>query len=291
MGIQHSPVDQIEIIISTTLIQPFRSWGHSITISVFLLIYGLVSVGAGVDIWKQQLGAVVADTLIKGDNWPNTLLPNILIANAPQLIYSFIYFAFNSMLTAMTLAAEWSGYANNHKGLRVPNDPQLSQRSNYFLSIPYCYAIPLAGLSGILHWLISQSLFMVGIQAFDSDMMRSPEGDIITCGFSPVAIIISIAVGGLMSFCLLGFSLRRFESAMPVAGSCSFAISAACHPTLIPGCRGEGGDADGVDSELEDEDMALLPVKWGAVSIARPTGHCSFTSGDVDEPEKGREYQ
>jgi hypothetical protein len=36
--------------------------------------------------------------------------------------------------------------------------------TSYFLSLPYRYAIPLMGTSAILHWLISQSLFLVGIE-------------------------------------------------------------------------------------------------------------------------------
>ncbi|CAG8898638.1 unnamed protein product [Penicillium egyptiacum] len=264
-------------------------WILAIGVSISLLAYGLSDVGKGVDIWNQQLGAIIADTLIKGDNWPNTLLPNVLIANAPQLIFSFLYFAFNALLTAMTLAAEWSSYATHHKGLRVSNNPRLSQRSNYFLSMPYRYATPLLLLSGVLHWLISQSLFMVGIEAFDSNMVRNPSRDLTTCGFSPVAILSSVVVGGCMFLCLVGLGFRRFESAMPVAGSCSLAISAACHPNFDPNGGRKDGDVD-VDSEDEDEeDMALLPVKWGAVSVG-PMGHCSFTSKDVEEAKMGWIY-
>ncbi|KAJ5154792.1 uncharacterized protein N7500_010231 [Penicillium coprophilum] len=167
-------------------------WILAITVSLSLLAYGLSQIGSGVNIWKQQLGTITADTLIKGGIWPDTFLANVLIANAPQLIFSFLYFAFNALLTAMTLAAEWSSYATHHKGLRVSNNPQLAQRSNYFLSIPYRYATPLILVSGILHWLISQSLFMVGVEAFDSDMVRNPPRDVITCGYSPVAIVCSI---------------------------------------------------------------------------------------------------
>lgn len=250
-----------------------------------LLGYGLSQIGSGVDIWKQQLGAIVAGALIKGSSWPNSLISNVFIANSPQLIFSFLYFAFNSLLTTMALAAEWSGYAHHRKGLRVSNNPRLSQRSTYFLSIPYRFSIPLIVATTILHWLISESLFLVSVEAFDSDSLRDPSRDLFTCGFSPTAIVSSLAVGIFMFLCLVGLSFRPFETAMPVAGSCSLAIAAACHPEFDP------NENRTVQSQTEDEDMALLPVRWGAVPVNGRIGHCSFTSKDVDMPGGGQIYK
>ncbi|KAJ5210104.1 hypothetical protein N7491_009916 [Penicillium cf. griseofulvum] len=139
-------------------------WFTAIAICVSLLLYGLSKIGTGVDIWKQELGSTVTDTLIAAPKWPNTLELNAFIANAPQLIFSFLYFAFNSLLTTMALAAEWSGYAIHRKGLRVSNNAQLSQRSQYFLSIPYRYSMPLLAASATLHWLISQVCLWLGLK-------------------------------------------------------------------------------------------------------------------------------
>lgn len=93
-----------------------------------------------------------------------------------------------------------------------------------------------------------------------------------------------------MFICLVGLSFRPLESGMPVAGSCSLAIAAACHPEFDPNrdAENEGGD---VDSWNEEEDMGLLPVQWGAVPVDGPMEHYSFTSGHVEMPQKGREYQ
>ncbi|CBF82947.1 hypothetical protein AN3323.2 [Aspergillus nidulans FGSC A4] len=60
----------------------------------------------------------------------------------------------------MALAAEWSCYAILRRGLRVLWNPKAAQRRSYSLSLPYCYAILLMTLSTILHWLISQSIFL-----------------------------------------------------------------------------------------------------------------------------------
>jgi hypothetical protein len=66
-----------------------------------------------------------------------------------------------------------------------------------------------------------------------------------------------------MFICLVGLSFRPLESGMPVAGSCSLAIAAACHPEFDPNrdAENEGGD---VDSWNEEEDMGLLPVQVGS---------------------------
>jgi hypothetical protein len=37
-----------------------------------------------------------------------------------------------------------------------------------------------------------------------------------------------------MFFCLAGLGFKPFKTAMPVAGSCSLAITAACHPAFDP---------------------------------------------------------
>ncbi|KXG52210.1 uncharacterized protein PGRI_084940 [Penicillium griseofulvum] len=278
------PILTIGDAIASFLRQPDR-WITANTICISLLLYGLARIGKGVDIWKQELGSTVTDTLIKGPKWPDTLELNVIIANAPQLIFSFLYFAFNSLLTTMALGAEWSGYAIHRKGLRVSNNAQLSQRSQYFLSIPYRYSMPLLAASATLHWLISQSLFTVGIEAFDRKVLRDVNQDITTCGYSPIAIVSAVTVAAFMFFCLLGLSAKPFKTGMPVAGSCSLAISAACHPGFDP------YENRVVHSDYEDDDMALLPIKWGAVPVNGSIGHCSFTSEHVDMPKTGKIYR
>lgn len=121
-------------------------WILAIIVCLALLAYGMNAVGRDSgrsSVWALSLGSTSPQTFIYSNNWPTTLVPNVIIANSPQLIFSFVYVAFNGTLTAMTLAAEWSGYANQRKGLRVSHHPRRSQRTNYFLSIPYRYSIPL----------------------------------------------------------------------------------------------------------------------------------------------------
>ncbi|KIM94380.1 hypothetical protein OIDMADRAFT_136348, partial [Oidiodendron maius Zn] len=199
-----------------------------------------------------------------------------ILANLPQLIFSMLYFASNSMVTAMTLADEWARYATQRKAFHVSTPPTEAQRSSYFLSLPYRYVIPLIVLSTLLHWLISQSLFLAILE-------RYPQYDITTCGYSPVGIENSISVGLIMFCCLIGLSRRRFKTGMLVAGSCSLAITAACNSDPNPM---EDGEA------LEAQTYAeYLPLQWGFIQVEGEIGHCAFSSQEVVLPEDGRVYE
>ena len=61
---------------------------------------------------------------------------------------------------------------------------------------------------------------------------------------------------------------------MPIAGSCSAAISAACH------------------RPVEDIDAGLKKVMWGVVEEMEDDaiGHCCFSSQPVTAPEVGKVY-
>lgn len=54
------------------------------------------------------------------------------------------------------------------KTLRV-SAPVGIQRSSYFISMPLRYGIPLIATMSLLHWLISQSLFVVATVTYESD--------------------------------------------------------------------------------------------------------------------------
>ncbi|KAE8419468.1 hypothetical protein BDV36DRAFT_294303 [Aspergillus pseudocaelatus] len=261
------------------------SYAVAIVICTGLLIFGVLSMRDKSNTWTMGLGAINAQTLITGTRWVTSLISNVLVANTPQLLFSIIYFTFNAIFTAMTLAAEWSRYANHRKGLRVSGPPEVAQRSSYFLSLPYRFAVPALTFSALLHWLLSQSLFVVGIESYTGNLQRDPARDFITCGYSPPAILSAILVGVVMVAWLVGFSFRRLESGMPVAGSCSLAIAAACHPTLSI----QGDKYVEEEGKLGAEQMRL---QWGVTYVdADGEGHCSFSSEKVGVPEDGKIYR
>lgn len=73
---------------------------------------------------------------------------------------SLLYITQNALLSCMLVAEEWSGFAADRKTLRV-SAPVGIQRSQYSLSMPMRYAIPMMIVFAIEHWLLSQSTFII----------------------------------------------------------------------------------------------------------------------------------
>src|ERR1700753_3703235 len=134
-----------------------------------LFLYGIIGrqISAAALI-ALPLGSLDPNTFIQGWSVPGLgvsgLLSNVFIANSPQLILSVIYFTYNSLFTCFLLGLEWNSYASSKKGLRVSNKPTGEQRGTHFLQLPFRWGIPLIILSVVLHWLSSQSIFLVSME-------------------------------------------------------------------------------------------------------------------------------
>jgi hypothetical protein len=214
------------------------------------------------------------------DGVPNSMLPSVVIANTPQLAVTISYYCYNAVLTSMLAASEYSSYGATSKALRVTWPVKGSQqRSTYWLSIPYKYGVPILVLYMVLHWLISQSLYYLLLVTYNA--ANEPQSTVSSLGYSVGPIFLSILVGSIMVLVLIVLAFRKFRSIIPVTGSTSVAISAACHPP-----RGEVG-----------ETAVLGPVQWGETTLLPlwatessdgtndgPKGHCSFTSLEVSKP-------
>lgn len=95
-------------------------------------------------------------------------------ANVPQLFITITYYYYNSTLTSMLAAAEYSPYGATCKPLRITWPVKNSQqRSTYLLSVPYQYGISLLVTCIILHWLVSQSMFHVLVIPYN--MLEHPD--------------------------------------------------------------------------------------------------------------------
>jgi hypothetical protein len=261
-----------------------------IAISTSLLVYGVKSWRSTdrSDIYKLGLGAVDTRAII---NWtlPTTgtagLLSNVVVANIPQLLLSFFYLNYNGLMTVMSLGREWSGFGVRRNGLRVSTTPTGAQRSTYFLQLPYRYSLPIIVATATLHWLLSESIFLVFVEAIlfddgeyssaDRIWSRTVSEYLITCGYSPSAMLASIMVAALMVSCIIGIGFVKLPSSMPVASSCSAAIAAACHTM----------------NENVDRDRAEKKLMWGDVRQDRDgIGHCQFSEQEVSRPKEGKLY-
>ena len=208
--------------------------------------------------WASGFGSVHASTAASVSS---TFLGTVLVANSPQLLASATYFLYNQLITSMVLTSESNDFAEHPKTLRV-SKPAGKQRSTYYLQLPYRYAVPLIVTSCILHWLISQSLFYVNLIIIGINNERQPKRDIRACGWSPIAIVFTLIVGGIMLVAMLILGFRKYSLEMPVMRSNSLRISAACHPPK------------------SFEGTALQSIGYGIVEIDREEGRwrACFTS-------------
>lgn len=156
-----------------------------------------------------------------------------------------------------------------------------AQRDTYFLQLPYRYSIPLLIFSGGLHWLISQTFFLVNLEVYapsdDATSMErvTHEGSgvgVTACVWSPLGTLcVFVGVILMWRFLVVAQTRRLRFGVMPVAGSCSAAISAACHP-----------DSD--EGQIWEKSL-----QWGVVDSS-VIGHCSFSSGPVSVPVHDQLY-
>jgi hypothetical protein len=250
-------------------------------IVIALLIYGTTAMKQNSSIststiFSMGFGAVDTRALITGVFFLyRSIVSLAVIANSPQVLVSFIYLTYNGLFTAMLMGYEWTSYSYKKKGLRISRQPSGFQRSTYFLQLPYRFGIPIAILSGTLHWLVSQSIFVVSFDLYDYEgsPYDSPRGPDLartkTCGFSPVAMLVVIILGVCMMATIIGFGYIPYKQGIPLAGSCSLAISAACHPGT------QNLAAGAVLSEQE--------LQWGIVSTsADGVRHGAFSSEEVE---------
>lgn len=256
-----------------------------------LLTYSLVSIlsqysGDWQTIWALGIGeasTVTTLTLDTPTEGVDGLLSNVFIANVAQPILSFMYFMYNGLFTAMCGALEWESFSRNRKGLRVSGAAIGHQRSTYFLALPYRFGLPLMVLSSVLHWLVSQSIFLVDIDyrryslEYSPDKNRwKPERSELSCGYSPLAIIFTLLAGVLMLVAMAAFASIRLKSNMPVVANSSAAIAAACQMPVEEHEKGASG----------------LKVQWGVTGYdENGVGHCSFSAFPVEPLKDNRLYQ
>lgn len=261
-----------------------------LTICTILFVHGLVGLNISPStLMGIKFGAMDPSTLI---SWtvPSSgisgLLSNVFVANSPQLILSLIYFTYNGLFTCYIMSAEWNSYAGERKGLRVSGEAVGDQRASLFLQLPYVWGVPLMILSAILHWLCSQSLFVVSLE-FDHMVAQTPDSNghlvcwstindspygfsdncyerYVTCGYSLQAILATILLGIVMIVFAVAMSFKRYQfPVMPVVRSCSAAISAACH---IPQ---EEDVTNSSEENVEDQHIKpwIMKLQWGESSM------------------------
>jgi hypothetical protein len=264
---------------------------------LYLFFHGIIGrYSTAGELMSLSIGAIDPRVFIYG--WKlgtegiGGLISNAIVANIPQIILSGIYFTYNGLFTCFMLGNEWDQYGRTRKGLRVGSSPQGAQRTTYFLQLPYRFALPLMVISSVLHWLCSQSIFVVSVIISSiefGDSINNPpfhadnitQTEFITCGYSPRAIFGVIIIGIFMVIGVILAGRRRYHGVIPVAGTCSAAISAMCH----------------IPQSEESGDVVTQPLQWGVTGYDDDSGkdivavgHCSFSSREVQRPKEGQFY-
>ncbi|CAF9918114.1 MAG: hypothetical protein HETSPECPRED_003674 [Heterodermia speciosa] len=182
------------------------------------------------------------------DSFTKILYLAVTFFNLWQFVISFLYLVYNAVLTAMLVANEWNEFEETRKTLRV-TAPQNIQRSSYFVSVSLKYGLPIVIIFGVLHFTVSQSVFVMYLTRFLFDRTKDVSNRSVTSGYSCIAIIASFVLGSVLVLVLILIGLLgKYRSGISLVSICSAAISAACH------------------RPSRDNETHIFQVQWGVVS-------------------------
>ncbi|OTB13098.1 hypothetical protein K445DRAFT_320282 [Daldinia sp. EC12] len=245
------------------------------------------------NIWG--LGFEVNPSMIGHSFWKSQgeggidIIGNVLVANIPQVIVSFIYLFYNSILTRQLVADEWTRFTRSEgkKPLRVTS-PVGMQRSSYFLSLPLKYSVLLMTGSILLHWFISQGIFVVQTSSFGpgADGQRYSEFDVSARGYSALGVLLAITLGGVLVLALVVNSFARKYKGVPAG----FQLIGLNSSGISLMCQRPEGDSDahlfpvriGVVSERENEKEEIGDAKAGRLVFS--------TAINLEQPKTGSWY-
>ncbi|KAK7921574.1 hypothetical protein PG985_009596 [Apiospora marii] len=174
-------------------------------------------------------------------------ISTLICVNMPQLILSFVYLVINMLHTRLRAEEEWNMYSLGYKPLRV-SYPEGRQTSTYRLQLPYKYSVPLITTSTILHWLVSNSLFISIIDGrqnlkdstnsvLQEDFHLSKD-TFIGAGYSDSSLLILLILGTIFVLSPFFFKGTKLPSGMVFGGTNSLVLSAACHVPRMPASEG-----------------------------------------------------
>ena len=115
--------------------------------------------------------------------------------------------------------------------------------------------------------------------------MTKASGEIFTgLGYSDSALIASLTWGSIIVLVVISVAnFNTYPRGIPVGGTNSAVISAACHSKYEEGVGGH---------ESKDNDIVNQPLRWGVTIRGgrNRIGHCCFSSEEVEGPVVGHLY-
>ncbi|KAJ4371577.1 hypothetical protein N0V83_004796 [Neocucurbitaria cava] len=223
----------------------------------------------------------------RDDTGSSGIVPTLIIANIPQLGFSLLYVVYTSIWGKLLVAQEFDRLTQTKKGLRVSERPRGMQRRSRLLTLPMRFALPLMVCSAALHWLCSQSFFMVRIDGVNAHREIDPNDRLVRLGYSATGVVslIAVSVAMLLATVCVG-AFRRLRTGLGET-SMSVVISAACHVMRY--------EAEPWLQEVQwgDVGAATTATAEGAQSLEGLDGvrHCAFTARLAERPIVGQAYQ
>ncbi|KAI6433924.1 hypothetical protein MCOR21_002647 [Pyricularia oryzae] len=248
-------------------------------------------------IWQRGLQSISPSLLAfrTGDHeYP--LFACVIMANAFQVWISLLYVVYNNILTRQLVADEWMRFLRGPAGkkpLRV-SQPEGMQRSNYTLSLPFAYSVPLMVAMMALHWLVSQAIFLVQTLGFDTawpEPHRVPSFDRTAVGYSHLGEVLAVILGGVMVVALLVNSIARRHQpcprGLPGAGFDSALIRAFCsrpagdlHADIFPVRLGVIENTDAWDGHSGPPTVVFSTY----TKIGKPVSGASYLLPRINKP-------
>ncbi|KAF1357528.1 hypothetical protein EJ07DRAFT_167456 [Lizonia empirigonia] len=228
---------------------------HSV-LGLLAIVIGFISQANGEpgSPWSWGTSSAGVLSFAMDNNSARATFYNAWLANTPQVLLSFCYMNLNSFCTAIASAQEWNnlGPSGTRKGLRH---------------------LPLLAVNTTLHWLLSQTFFLVRIDQYNASGIMDPVSSRSACGVSSLSFVTFLTLFLGLCIAIRTVTSKKLATSLPPATANSLVISAACHP-------------------LGEVEPHLKTVQWGVVKgeMVEGYGHCSISSEPVTGPQEGEVY-
>ncbi|KAI0843705.1 hypothetical protein F5Y06DRAFT_255622 [Hypoxylon sp. FL0890] len=222
-----------------------------------------------------------------------TFFDGVMTANSLQLLLSLWYLAFNNLFTRLQMAREWALFSEDYHPLRV-TDPQGEQYATYRLQLPYKYSLPLIAVSILLHWLLSNTIYVFistggyyGTYYFLSEAKVDPslpQNTTVAVGYSLYSLMALLIASCVLIPIPILLSLKRLPSNMINVGNNSFALSAACHVSkLSHAVRPPNNSTE--SSSISDQGALRGDIEMQQLTIGRQPSQQSLASEPLVEDQ------
>jgi len=225
-----------------------KSWARFLGISdwvvYFLLICGVAGVWAlvGYNLWMAGSGYTFTwtqtdfglngvggvntmDWLPDGNNVLNStdIFAAVIMANIPQVCISIAYLLFNNQISRLWQEREWRSFYLKRRLPRTGIRSGPGTRSSRWLQLPYTLSALLIVVSICLHWLASQTVFLV--ESYQQEF----QGMTIILYVMPLPAIVLACIWTVLVLTITIIYVLPQRSLMPVMCGSARVVLASCN--------------------------------------------------------------